>query len=210
METYFTKEHEWVSVSGDIATIGITDHAQHELGDIVYVDLPKVGSHVDKGRTFGSVDLAALGLTLDPAEVDKERGVVIEEWRGGLGAGSRVRDKQIPVLFYKSRYADRLPIGKPDVIRTAPVARLRELLRGEVARDGDEAHDLARGGDVEPGLARRAVRAPSEAGDDVAGRLAGVEADAGIDAEAAEVVVMESAAPVMGRGGRGADGRGGL
>ena len=56
-ESYrYTKEHEWVSVSGDIATIGITDHAQHELGDIVYVDLPKVGSHVDKGRTFGSVE----------------------------------------------------------------------------------------------------------------------------------------------------------
>jgi glycine cleavage system H protein len=56
-ESYFyTKEHEWVSVSGEIATIGITDHAQHELGDIVYVDLPKAGSHVDKGRTFGSVE----------------------------------------------------------------------------------------------------------------------------------------------------------
>ena len=40
----YTKEHEWVSVEGDIGTIGITDHAQHELGDIVYVDLPKVGT----------------------------------------------------------------------------------------------------------------------------------------------------------------------
>ncbi len=56
-ESYrYTKEHEWVSVSGDVATVGITYHAQHELGDIVYVDLPKVGSHVDKGRTFGSVE----------------------------------------------------------------------------------------------------------------------------------------------------------
>ena len=50
---------------------------------------------------------------------------MIEEWRGGLGAGSRIRDKQFPILFYHSRYADRLPIGKPDVIRNAPVARLR-------------------------------------------------------------------------------------
>src|SRR5258706_474028 len=65
------------------------------------------------------------GLTLDPKEVEKERGVVIEEWRGGLGAGSRIRDKQIPIIFYKSRYADRLPIGKPEIIRGAPVARLR-------------------------------------------------------------------------------------
>ena len=59
--------------------------------------------------------------------MDKERGVVIEEWRGGLGAGTRIRDKQIPVLYYHSRYADRLPIGKPDIIRTAPAARLREF-----------------------------------------------------------------------------------
>lgn len=52
----YTKEHEWVAVNDTIATVGITWHAQHELGDIVYVDLPKVGSHVDKGRTFGSVE----------------------------------------------------------------------------------------------------------------------------------------------------------
>ena len=60
-------------------------------------------------------------------EVDKERGVVVEEWRGGLGAGSRIRDKQFPVLFHDSRYAERLPIGKPDIIRNAPVARLRSF-----------------------------------------------------------------------------------
>src|SRR5439155_18548146 len=85
-------------------------------------DKPEI---VAKGLT-AMADLAG-GLTLDPVEVDKERGVVIEEWRSGLGAGSRIRDKQIPVLFYQSRYADRLPIGKPDVIRTAPASRLREF-----------------------------------------------------------------------------------
>jgi glycine cleavage system H protein len=52
----YTKEHEWVLVEGDTGTIGITDHAQHELGDIVYVDLPKVGAHLEKGKTFGSVE----------------------------------------------------------------------------------------------------------------------------------------------------------
>jgi glycine cleavage system H protein len=52
----YTKEHEWVSVEGDIGTIGITDHAQHELGDIVYVDLPKVGTAVAQGGTIGSVE----------------------------------------------------------------------------------------------------------------------------------------------------------
>src|SRR3981189_33916 len=52
----YTKEHEWVEAHGDVATIGITDHAQHELGDIVYVDLPKVGSTVEQGKSLGSVE----------------------------------------------------------------------------------------------------------------------------------------------------------
>jgi glycine cleavage system H protein len=53
---HYTKEHEWVSVEGDIGTVGITDHAQHELGDIVYVDLPKPGTVVAQGKTVGSVE----------------------------------------------------------------------------------------------------------------------------------------------------------
>lgn len=52
----YTKEHEWVLIDGTTATVGITDHAQHELGDIVFVDLPKVGQKVEKGQSFGSVE----------------------------------------------------------------------------------------------------------------------------------------------------------
>ncbi len=52
----YTKEHEWVRVEGDIAVVGITDHAQKELGDIVYVDLPKVGARLEQGKTLGSVE----------------------------------------------------------------------------------------------------------------------------------------------------------
>jgi len=52
----YTKEHEWILVAGDIATIGITDHAQQELGDIVYVDLPRVGTHLEQGKSLGSVE----------------------------------------------------------------------------------------------------------------------------------------------------------
>jgi glycine cleavage system H protein len=52
----YTKEHEWVNVEGDTGTIGLTDHAQKELGDIVYVDLPKVGATSEKGKTIGSVE----------------------------------------------------------------------------------------------------------------------------------------------------------
>ena len=56
-ETYrYTKEHEWVHLEGQTATIGITYHAQKELGDIVYVDLPKSGTKVEKGTSFGSVE----------------------------------------------------------------------------------------------------------------------------------------------------------
>jgi len=52
----YTKEHEWVSLADGVATVGITFHAQEELGDIVYVDLPKPGTGVEKGKTFGSVE----------------------------------------------------------------------------------------------------------------------------------------------------------
>ena len=52
----YTKEHEWVRIAGDVGTIGITDHAQKELGDIVYVDLPKVGAHIELGKSLGSVE----------------------------------------------------------------------------------------------------------------------------------------------------------
>jgi glycine cleavage system H protein len=53
---HYTKEHEWVRVEGGIGVVGITDHAQQELGDIVYVDLPKPGTHLDQGKTLGSVE----------------------------------------------------------------------------------------------------------------------------------------------------------
>ena len=52
----YTKEHEWVLVEGGTGTVGITDHAQEELGDIVYVDLPKVGTHLEQGKSLGSVE----------------------------------------------------------------------------------------------------------------------------------------------------------
>ena len=52
----YTKEHEWVLVEEGIGTVGITHHAQHELGDIVYVDLPQIGSAVSQGKTLGSVE----------------------------------------------------------------------------------------------------------------------------------------------------------
>ena len=52
----YSKEHEWIKVEGDIGTVGITFHAQKELGDIVYVDLPKVGTKVTAMKPMGSVE----------------------------------------------------------------------------------------------------------------------------------------------------------
>jgi len=52
----YVASHEWVRLEGDVATIGITDHAQSELGDVVYVDLPTVGRILNAGDTFGSVE----------------------------------------------------------------------------------------------------------------------------------------------------------
>jgi glycine cleavage system H protein len=52
----YTKEHEWVKVDGGTATIGITDYAQSELGDVVFVELPKVGAKLETGKSFGNVE----------------------------------------------------------------------------------------------------------------------------------------------------------
>ena len=116
------------------------------------------------------------GLTLDPEEVDKERGVVIEEWRGGLGAGSRIRDKQIPVLYYNSRYArapaDRQARDHPHRAGGAAAGVLRHLVsarahggrrrrrhRSAAARDGDR--DAAFGRSRPRGAGRSRARTPT-------------------------------------------------
>ena len=52
----YTKDHEWIKVEGAVGTIGITDYAQHELGDVVFVELPKVGAKIKAGQSFGTVE----------------------------------------------------------------------------------------------------------------------------------------------------------
>src|SRR5882762_2924836 len=69
----------------------------------------------------------AHNLSFDPVEIDKERGVVMEEWRLGRGAGARMRDKLFPVLLKGSRYADRLPIGKHEIIQNGKQERLKQF-----------------------------------------------------------------------------------
>jgi glycine cleavage system H protein len=55
-DLHYTKQHEWVRVSGEVGLVGITDYAQKELGDIVYVDLPRAGVKVEQGKVMGSVE----------------------------------------------------------------------------------------------------------------------------------------------------------
>src|SRR5207237_10122497 len=107
------------------AQLGPHLNAYTSFDETVYMfDVPSDKPEVVEKAVTALADFAG-GLSLTKEEVDKERGVVIEEWRGGLGAGSRIRDKQLPVLFHRSRYAERLPIGKPEIIRAAPPERLR-------------------------------------------------------------------------------------
>jgi zinc protease len=69
----------------------------------------------------------AHAVSFEPEEIDKERGVILEEWRLGLGAGGRMLDAQLPVLLKSSRYAERLPIGKPEIIRSFTYDRLKKF-----------------------------------------------------------------------------------
>src|SRR5687768_4137113 len=75
-------------------------------------------------RAFLILEDWAHALTFDPAEIDKERGVVIEEWRGRRGAGARMQDEQLPIILKGSRYAERLPIGTVENLQTFKHERL--------------------------------------------------------------------------------------
>ena len=68
-------------------------------------------------------------ISLEAEEVEKERPIIVEEWRLGRGAEARMRDIQYPILFKDSRYAERRPIGKVEIIETAPVEALRRFYR---------------------------------------------------------------------------------
>ena len=95
------------------ARFGPHVNASTSFDETIYMlDIPtdKPG-YLEKGMLVLH-DFAA-GISLLPEEVEKERGVVLEEWRGRLGAGSRLTDKQLPIIFQGSRYAERLPIGLP-------------------------------------------------------------------------------------------------
>jgi len=80
-------------------------------------------------RAFQILEDWASNISFEDAEIDKERGVIIEEWRLRRGADARMRDKQFPILFKGSRYADRLPIGKTEILKSFEYQTLRNFYR---------------------------------------------------------------------------------
>jgi zinc protease len=78
-------------------------------------------------RSFLILEDWARNVTFDPLEIDKERGVIMEEWRLRRGAGARLTDRMLPVLLNGSRYADRLPIGKTEIIQNFKAERVKQF-----------------------------------------------------------------------------------
>lgn len=95
-------------------------------------------------------------LSFDPKEVDKERGVVVEEWRLGRGAGQRIFDKQWPIFLEGSKYADRKPIGEKEILEKAPVATLERFYRDWYRPD---LMAIVIVGDVDPATMKKEIEA---------------------------------------------------
>ena len=102
-------------------------NAHTGFDETVYELQIPTGSPAVIARSLTILEDFAHSVSFDPGEIDKERGVILEEWRLGLGPGERIRDAQFPVLLKGSRYAERLPIGKPDIIRNVGHDRLKQF-----------------------------------------------------------------------------------
>jgi zinc protease len=106
-------------------------------------------------RGFQVLEDWAHQVSLEDVEIDKERGVIVEEWRLGLGADDRMQSKYIPVILKDSRYAGRLPIGKVDVIKSFPYDTLRTFYKTWYRPD---LMAVVVVGDIDPSLAEEKVK----------------------------------------------------
>ncbi len=97
----------------------------------------------------------ASNITLSAEEIDKERGVVIEEWRLGQGAGQRMRDEWFPVMFKNSRYAERLPIGKKEILESFDYETLRKFYKDWYRPD---LMAVVAVGDIDPDAMEKKIR----------------------------------------------------
>jgi zinc protease len=106
-------------------------------------------------RGFQVLEDWAHQVSMEDVEIDKERGVIEEEWRMDLGADDRMMQKYIPVILKGSRYAERIPIGKMDVIRSFPYDTLRSFYRSWYRPD---LMAVAVVGDIDPSLAEKKIK----------------------------------------------------
>lgn len=119
----YTTEHEWIRVQGKTGTVGITDYAQGELGDIVFVELPQVGAAVSKGQTFGTIEavkavselyspidgtIVAVNTALDGDPMTINRDPYGEGWMIKVEFSSAVQlDKLLDAGGYKKLLAEK-------------------------------------------------------------------------------------------------------
>src|SRR3989454_1688016 len=102
-------------------------NAHTGFDETVYQLQIPTGNPVAIDRSLLILEDWARNVSFDPVEIDKERGVILEEWRLGLGADERIQDAVFPILLKGSRYAERLPIGKPEIIRNVNHDRLKQF-----------------------------------------------------------------------------------
>jgi glycine cleavage system H protein len=114
-EVHYTKDHEWVSVDGDVATVGITSYAADKLGDVVYVDLPAVGASVAAGRVVGEIEstksVGELFAPLDGEVVERNDAVVDDPSMVNadpMGAAWLIKVKftELPALLSAAEYEE--------------------------------------------------------------------------------------------------------
>lgn len=135
--------------------VGVGLNATTSFDETVYMLSVPTDAAAPLEKAFEVLEDWARGLALDPEEIAQERGVVLEEWRSGQGAGARVRERHLPILFHGSRYADRLPIGTPESIsamdRDALLSFYRKWYRPELMA-------VVAVGDFEPSRVEALVR----------------------------------------------------
>ncbi len=125
-ELQYTKEHEWVRVDGENATIGITDHAQDELGDVVFVELPAIGDKIDLDEPFGNVEsvkavselfMPLTGVVLKVNTALEEVPELVNDDPYGKGWMVRIRiedPSEMDALLSSEEYDDYISNGEPD------------------------------------------------------------------------------------------------
>ena len=154
--THFQK-HELVDYLQSIGVkFGADLNAYTSFDETVYILPIPTDRPENVTRAFQVLEDWAHGIAFDEATVEKERGIVLEELRLGKGAGDRIGKKLYPKIYNGSRYAERLPIGKEEVLRTFKVDALRRFYRDWYRPD---LMAVVAVGDIEPAAAEKLIRA---------------------------------------------------